>query len=172
MLEEILKNHKEQINNYYNKEALLRARIERATKQLNKLQKNYKHFSKTFIEPLAKVLQTYFPEYDKFEILGPFGLRNSVSIHFFKRSKSDLIENFGSEIGYQSYFERSNLISITFVSGDIKSGEFFYETGNKDYSCPQNSIGAINGFNNEVKEVTNIDDLLIVLKKQIDSAYI
>jgi hypothetical protein len=169
MLDEILKAHIDHNVSYDTKKNKLEKTLERAEKSLKKVRDSYKGWVKTFVEPLAKELQKRFPEYEEFELLGPFGLRSSVSIHFFKRKMESLQKEFGRDAGYNMYFKDDNLISITIVPRYITEGVFAYETNKeKTEIYPANSIGDVNGFGNATEEITNIEDLVTHLQKQVD----
>jgi hypothetical protein len=168
MLKSILEKHTNYQKNYKEKEKRLEARIDSLTEKRDALQKKYRSWIKTFVSPLAKELQKYFPEYKHFELLGPFGLRCNVSIHFFKKSQKTLEREIKNrDEAFEKYFKNSNLISLTIIPISMREGEFHFETGEMKQEYGNNTLGDINGMNNVTKGIVNIEELVAHLKKQI-----
>lgn len=166
-LETIVKKHVTYQQNFDKKMTSLKNRIEALEYKKQEMDKKYKYWGKTLIKPLAKELQTYFPEYKHIELLGPFGLRCSLSVWLYKETKNKLMSKFGREEGHNKFFKKDNIISITFIPRGHKDGAFEYETGETTKECRTGTIGDMNGFNNVTKQVESIEELVNHLKKQI-----
>lgn len=109
----------------------LQDEIEIKKNELNQLLDSSPNWIKDIVKPLANKLKPFFPETDRIDVLGPFGLGSEVSIHI------------GDIHTDEFYF-------VTFRPGVNDSGQF--ELLMKDYehqkpNYPINSIGDVNGFN-------------------------
>lgn len=88
---------------------------------------------------VAKEMQEEFPD-RHFEILGPFGMNNEVSIHFYKNGVAE-----------KDKFKNENCLSITFAPKlDLDDGSFELaivdaETNTHEFS--EDTIAALNGAN-------------------------
>ena len=89
------------------------------------------------VEKIAKEMQKEFPD-RHFEILGPFGMNNETSIHFYKNG-----------IGEKEKFARDNCLNIAFVPS-FDNGSFelaILDTETDTHEFPDGSIAALNGAN-------------------------
>ena len=91
------------------------------------------------VKKVAKEMQEGFPD-RHFEILGPFGLNNEVSIHFYKNG-----------VGEKDKFKNENCLSIAFVpKPDRDNGSFelaIVDTETNTHEFPDGTIAALNGAN-------------------------
>jgi hypothetical protein len=91
------------------------------------------------VKKVAKEMQEEFPD-RHFEVLGPFGMNNEVSIHFYKNGVSE-----------KDKFIDENCLSITFVpkqDPDDRSFELaILDTETNTHGFPDGTIAALNGAN-------------------------
>lgn len=93
--------------------------------------KKYPYWVKFLIEPLAKELEKLHPECYS-EVLGPFGLTSTVSIHIYRKEDDDAVKiNNAKSISFRLENEKLKIIDYSKRYGDFPAG----------------SIGAINGCN-------------------------
>ena len=118
--------------------------IERLENQIERLKKKIaKHrafWGDYLIKPIAEELLPLLPDYDRFELLGPFGLSCEYSIHFYRRGVTEPYKH-TEEIDH-------NIKSLTFVPGNLDKGEIYL----RDYSVysgqfSKGTLGEINNMN-------------------------
>lgn len=173
-LSEIIKSHLDIQKAQDDAAKIVRDRLDKyqrlqevAEKKLKKLRAKEKYWVETFIRPLAEELQTYFPE-RHIDILGPFGLRSSVSIWLIREKEKDWRDASGEERSklHEEYFAGDNIISVTIIPVDLEEGIFHYETGETKEKFREGTIGEINGMNNETKQIESIEQLVKLLKRE------
>jgi hypothetical protein len=70
-------------------------------------------------------------------------------------------------MGYDKYFEKDNIISLTIIPVSLNDGLFEYETGEVCNSYAHRTIADLNGMNNVTKPIENFSELVQFLKNQI-----
>jgi len=129
----------------------LRVEKERIEAELEKL--GYPPGLRFVLESLAKALAA---ELDRdWDILGPFGLRCTMSIHLYKKGVDEDDQLLGD-----------NCLSITFIPGNCEMGQFYV----LDYSrntgrYPKGSIGDFNDMNYVAVEVLEDADFQWFLER-------
>lgn len=116
------------------------AEYDRLEKQIEALTTKRRALNLSWVElvirPLAKKLKRYVPGY-RVEVLGPFGLCNQVSIHFYKIGVPE-----------EKIWDKKGAVkAISFVP-DLEHGTLRIVDDSKDTKDhPEGSIGAVNGMN-------------------------
>ena len=113
-------------------------RLQEEAAHLKQALHNLPHVS--WADELVRPIAEYFKEKlgGKYEISGPFGLRSTVIVYWYKEEKP---------LHKQSFYY------LTIVPGNLSEGELLYETGNirTDHAYPKGSIGYVNGMHKETK---------------------
>jgi len=125
-------------------------------KKLSKHLYERKNWIETFINPLAKELQTYFPK-RTIEIMGPFGVCSRTSIWLIEKSEEDAKD---------ILIYGNNILSVTIIPINVNLGIFYFETGEKTNKFKIGTIGELNGMNNIVKEIESIEELVKHLQEE------
>ncbi len=111
-----------------------------------------------FFKPVVKEVMKHFPEY-KHEVSGPYGLGSRMHLSLFKKHRSEF-EN------AEDYYSKDNWLCLVIVPIDPRNGIIHYETGEKKNEYPNNSIGAMNGFNNVTERIVSIKQIVELLKEK------
>lgn len=107
------------------------------------------------VKPLLRLLLPYMAArgFNRYELLGPFGITHSMSIHFFKKG-----------VKKKGIYDVPGAIqSITFVPGQGAELRIKDESKNTGEFSPS-SIGAVNGMNHPDIPITEDTTLAEVLK--------
>lgn len=182
---------KDIIQPYIDKEAVwkaegakLQSSIDKRTQQLERLKKGEaKHWLNSprwidlIINPIGEALLPYLPGYDRFEILGPFGICCEVSIFFIKQGTIEAETPHANCHCYEcieAMLDRAEymkgIASITFVSGDLSRGELYwldYSKNSGEYAS--GTIGEMNGLNYSnipIDPEADITELISILKRK------
>lgn len=133
---ELKQGHNKAYKNYKAKQEKLEAQKEQIEKRLKNMR--YPHLTK-YLEKLGKAALPRIKGAVGFKIYGPFGLGNECSIYFHAKLK-------------RGQKEPKTLASATFrYSAD---GFCLKNYNKKTGSYPENSLGALNGFNYEDLPIT------------------
>lgn len=116
--------------------------------ELNAVMKATPSF-KEFVVKIKDELLQYLPDGTTATIMGPYSIRSVYTIDF-------KIPN------------RKKEVYLTLVPMQFGKGIVHYETGKQLKKYASGSLGAANGFNNETKELTDIQDIIKLLKEQIN----
>ena len=141
LVKELSENYVRKYSDYVTKRHNLQERINRAERQLKKLQ--CPSWIDEIIEPIAKELNKSNPKLH-YEILGPFGICSTTSIHFYNE-------------------DETVCLSITFRPGNLEDGQIGvvnYSVNTEKFA--KGTIGELNGMNYPVKWLsseTDINDL-------------
>ncbi len=144
----LIKTWNEKRNSYDEEYERLYQKINTRKKQIERLENKksklkYPHWIEHVLNPLAEEILKELEDYDKSEILGPFGLGCETAIHFYKKG---IDRN-------EAYNIKGAILSITFrPRGETLA---IKDYAKKDESYDSNSIGALNGFNYGDLELTN-----------------
>lgn len=126
---EMREHHNKAYKNYTAKQKKLEAKKAEIEKQLNNMR--YPHLT-NYLKKLGKAALPLIKGAVDFEVYGPFGLSNECSIYFHAKQK-------------RGQKEPKTLAGATFrYSGD---GFCLKDYSKKTGEYPENSIGAVNGFN-------------------------
>ena len=120
----------------------------------------------TLVIPLAKTL-TPLLDCEKFEILGPFGLRGETSIWFKKKDSTAKYCDYHLTVTVHNEFEHDTSYKGHYCSSSTKHIELRYDTGVRDNSYERGSIGELNGFNKiESPLPESIEDIVNLIKEK------
>ena len=113
----------------------------------------------SFVRPIGEYLvKHYFPE-RYLDICGPFGLRTEIVVYIIKdpglKKKNP-----------KAFYEKENLLRLCIIPGNLSKGELSYDTGETENNSQENTVGQLNGFNNKIKKIESIDEIVKFLKKQ------
>lgn len=126
---ELQAQQKKAYNNYQKKQTRLEKQKADIEKQLRNMR--YPHLT-NYLDKLGKAVLPMIKGAVGFEVYGPFGLSNECSIYFHAKQK-------------RGQKEAKTLAGATFrYSGD---GFCLKDYSKKKNEYPENSIGALNGFN-------------------------
>ena len=105
------------------------------------------------IKPIAEEMIKSLPN-RHYEILGPFGLGSTVSIHFKKTKTEDLLDG--------------ATLSISFRPVNLETGKIEIIDYSRDLGIyGKNTLGALNGFNFPgIPMPDKINDLLVFMKNK------
>lgn len=142
-MQDIIKNHNIELERYKNKHAeieaekeRLEARIERANKQLVRLEekecKLHRPSRYDVIEALAKKLSEHYGL--PYEIYGPFGLECETSIYLRKDMSKSICDQKTISIRLRPF-------------GDRENDWITYDTGERTNRYAKGSMGELNGYN-------------------------
>lgn len=132
----------------------LKERENQREKQIIRLKtKRYKLEGKywwgdTLVRPIMELVKEKFPNvvWDDKDLV-PMGLSSRISI--FGKTKED------------------KLIGLAFIPYDLKEGVLHYETGEQNNRYMRGSIGELNGFNYEKKELKSIEEIYLYIEQQL-----
>ena len=120
----------------------------------------------TLVIPLAKIL-TPLLDCEKFEILGPFGLRGETSIWFKKKDSTAKYCDYSLTVTLFTEFEKNSIYKDRYCMNSTKTVELRYDTGVRDSSYAHGSIGELNGFNKiESPLPESIEDIVNLIKEK------
>ena len=120
-------------------------------------QLKYPHWIDFLVKPVAEELIKLLPGH-YYEILGPFGICNSTSIHFYKQGITE-----------QNKFEEDNCVGITFIPLDLthEGSIGIRNYGVDTHEFEKGTVGEVNGMNYptiRLAPTTKIKDLLQYVK--------
>ena len=116
--------------------------------------------------PLAEVL-TPLLGCDKYEILGPFGLRAETSIWFKKKDSTAKYCDYSLSLTVHNEWEKDNYYKGQYCMSTMKSVHLRYDTCERDNSYQNGSIGELNGFNKiEAPLPESIDEIIELIKSR------
>ena len=120
----------------------------------------------TLVIPLAKIL-TPLLDCEKFEILGPFGLRGETSIWFKKKDSTAKYCDYSLTVTLFNEFDNNSIYKDRYCMRSTKTVELRYDTGVRDNSYEHGSIGELNGFNKiESPLPESIEDIVNLIKEK------
>ena len=120
----------------------------------------------TLVIPLAKIL-TPLLDCEKFEILGPFGLRGETSIWFKKKDSTAKYCDYSLTVTLFTEFEKNSIYKDRYCMNSTKTVELRYDSGVRDSSYAHGSIGELNGFNKiESPLPESIEDIVNLIKEK------
>ena len=120
----------------------------------------------TLVIPLAKIL-TPLLDCEKFEILGPFGLRGETSIWFKKKDSTAKYCDYSLTVTLFNEFEKNSIYKDRYCMNSTKTVELRYDTGVRDSSYAHGSIGELNRFNKiESPLPESIEDIVNLIKEK------
>lgn len=131
------------------------AQIERLKKKRNKLSKS-SWWGDLLIRPVMEAVKERFPQlhWDDAQ-LSPMGLRCAVSV-------------FGSYSPYDEKMDFSQtVVGITFTHHNYEGVKLYFDNGQTNSLYGTNTLGGINGFNNEITEITDLQYLFDYVESQI-----
>lgn len=143
-----------------------RAEDERIDKQIERLKRKKNKLVHPFwidqlVKPIAEFLLPLLPGYDRYEILGPFGICCETAIHF-------IAEGTDHKADREEFFNR--LKSITFTPGDLAKGELSYRNYSVDTGeFAKGTLGAINGMNHPdtlIDPDFDLTELLVIINRK------
>lgn len=131
------------------------AQIERLKKKRNKLLES-SWWGDLLIRPVMEAVKERFPQLHWDDArLSPMGLRCAVSV-------------FGS---YSPYDEKADFsqtaVGITFTHSNYEGVNLYFDNGKTISEYGINTLGSINGFNNQTTEITNFEALFEYVESQI-----
>ena len=116
--------------------------------------------------PLAEVLMPLLG-CDKYEILGPFGLRAETSIWFKKKDSTAKYCDYSLSLTVHNEWEKDNYYKGQYCMSTMKSVHLRYDTYERDNSYQNGSIGELNGFNKiEAPLPESIDEIIELIKSR------
>ena len=135
--------------------------------QISKLEKKKSRIGgwfDTLLKPLANIL-TPLLDCEKYEILGPFGLRGETSIWFKKKDSDAKYCDYSLTITLHNEWDNNSIYKDRYCMSSMKSVELRYDTGVRDNSYQHGSIGELNGFNKiESPLPESIEDIVNLIK--------
>ncbi len=141
--------------------AKINARIEQREKQIQRLKARldktgYISWIDDLVEPIAKAMAEKMPK-RRYEVLGPFGVGATTSIHFYK---------IGIEESRQ--FDSDNCKSITFRPKDLGKGTLVLVDYTRELpGFTKGSIGEMSGLQYPTIPIKNtVDELLQFMTQQ------
>lgn len=124
-------------------------RIERLEAKQVKFERKHPSWVKEIVETLATKLANRLNK--NYEIYGPFGLRCETSIYLFDHADKGITEQ--------------ETWSIQITPGRLDLGEIYYDTGVVTKDFRSDTIGYMNGMNNECKPLPDdIEDIIKLLR--------
>jgi hypothetical protein len=158
-LREISEPYASNLQTYQTEKERIEKQIERLNRKKDRL--IYPSWIDQLIKPIAEFILPLLPGYDKYEILGPFGLCNEIGIHFIAEGTS--YGNRNNSGSGEEYWDK--LKSITFTPGDLDKGELMYRNYNIDTGMfGKGSIGEMNGMNHPDTVIDANSDLRELLE--------
>ncbi len=163
-IEEIRIRYSQKLTRHKNIEEYIEKRITQREQQTERLKaklknhnKSYPYWTEDLLRPVIDKIKQHLPEWVcEDDRLTPMGLGARVSV-FFTRKATDTTGKSNSP----------KYLYVTFLPGDLTNAQLLYETGKKKNRFASGTIGEINGFNNAIKEVKSIDEIVQFLRTQI-----
>ena len=116
--------------------------------------------------PLAEIL-TPLLDCERYEILGPFGLRAETSIWFKKKDSTAKYCDYSLTLTVHNEWETDNHYKGQYCMSTMKSVHLRYDTYERDNSYERGSIGELNGFNKiEAPLPESIDEIVKIIKSR------
>lgn len=158
---EINEKYAQKLDAYIRKRDSLRERIIDLKSRIEKLEKQemrmpYPHYISFLLKPIAKELLKDFSGYTS-EIYGPFGMRNTTSIHFVKYSKS-------KKDGKRIIDDR---FSLTFSPSSYNDHKIYVWNGKRTGEI-KNYSEDLNNFTMESVPVESFEQLKTILHETAD----
>lgn len=148
-------------NHYVSERNKIDNRIEQREKQIKRLEKKQHSLSlpswiEEILEPIAKAMIRKMPD-RYYDILGPFGMCCTTSIHFYK-----------SGVGSKQLFDGDNCRSITFRPKNLDVGEVVLVDYNQDTGrYAKGTMGEVNGMNHpELPIKDSINELMKFMNRE------
>jgi hypothetical protein len=162
IVEKAIHEYTKRLNNYNTERQKIRDKIEQRKAQIKRLERKLDQLEcpswiDDILRPIAEAMLKELPGYDRFAILGPFGIGADTSIHFYKEGVDD-----------REMLEGDNCLSITFTPDDLADGKLSVKdfTKNTGRFSP-GTIGELNRMNYPNKPmVPDVGWLLNWLKSQ------
>lgn len=130
----------------------LTKQVGKATERRSKLYGEFPSWMDNIIKPIADELSRHFPDY-RYDILGPFGICNEVSIHFYEKGIDD-----------KKLWEGGHIKVITFIPIELSGGKIAVRDTSVDTGqYGKGTIGEMNGMNHPTVDIptdANTDWLL------------
>ena len=116
--------------------------------------------------PLAEIL-TPLLDCERYEILGPFGLRGETSIWFKKKDSTAKYCDYSLTLTIHNECDKDNYYKGQYCMSTMKSVHLRYDTYERDNSYAHGSIGELNGFNKiEAPLPESIDEIVKIIKSR------
>ena len=116
--------------------------------------------------PLAEIL-TPLLDCERYEILGPFGLRGETSIWFKKKDSTAKYCDYSLTLTIHNEWDKDNYYKGQYCMSTMKSVHLRYDTYERDNSYAHGSIGELNGFNKiEAPLPESIDEIIELIKSR------
>ena len=116
--------------------------------------------------PLAEIL-TPLLDCERYEILGPFGLRAETSIWFKKKDSTAKYCDYSLTLTIHNEWDKDNYYKGQYCMSTMKSVHLRYDTYKRDNSYAHGSIGELNGFNKiEAPLPESIDEIVKIIKSR------
>lgn len=143
--ESIQSEYRRKLDCYKTQEVTLKAKIERLKRKQER--NNYPRWTDHFVRPVMDELARLTPEieWELKDTLNTFGLRGECPI--FGKTAS------------------GRTIAITFTC-DYSSGTLYYDTGMLNSRFKTNTLGDLNGYNNVIAPVENMQMLVDFVRRQ------
>ena len=139
---------------------------ERQIARLEKKKEKLGGWHANLVIPLAEIL-TPLLECDKYEILGPFGLRCETSIWFKKNGSTAKHCDYSLSVTVHHEFENNHEYKKHYCSAAMKTVYLQYDTYKRNNNYCDGSIGALNGYNKiEAPLPDSIDEIVKIIKEQ------
>lgn len=118
------------------------------------------------VKPLAEIL-TPLLECEKYEILGPFGLRAETSIWFKKPNSTATHCDYRLCLTVETSYHKNYTYKGEYCSPVMSNVYLQYDTGKRKSEYQQGSIGYLNGFNTiEEPLPDSIEEIVQIIKQQ------
>lgn len=156
----ILAGYRAEENRICEKILLRERQLQRLEHSRKKLSESHPKWTELLLQPIIRKIQLKLPDWIcEDDAFSPRGLGARVSVFFIRKDAPP---------GQDKYLAR-NSIYITFLPGNLYTGELLYETGETTTAYQMGTLGEINGFNQVTKPVDSIEELTEFLTKQINS---
>jgi len=151
----ISNNFKEQFLAYKKEDRRIADKIVQRSNQIARLEKRrtklaYPHWTAELLRPLWEEVKTHFLMVEfsdkKDEYMYPMGMNSRVT----------LFAKYGGET-----------LMVAFVTGSLKKGELYYETGGITQENAYDCVTNPNGFGRKKELVTSVEQIVGFIKRQI-----
>lgn len=144
--ESIQSEYRRKLDYYRTQNVTLEAKIERLKRKQER--NKYPHWTDLFVRPVIDELARLTPEiqWELKDKLTTFGLRSECP--FFGKTAS------------------GRTVAITFTC-DHSSGTLYYDTGRLNNRFKENTLGDLNGFNNETAPVESMQMLVDFVRRRV-----